>query len=136
MPDDKKFEVPIYTDLLDPKRKDVVVPGFSFTPDVFENMIAAFVPRDNIPVALGVDYANIDHFCKQVYGMNYADTYTRLSGIADYWSRNVFKNLAYAGNQSAIKIMAEHFMGLSNDNKNKGVNITIVNDLKGDELDD
>lgn len=131
-----KFEVPIYTDLLDPKRKNVQVPGFSFDVDIFENLIAAFVPIDNIPIILNVPIRDLDDFCMKVYGMHFNEAYKRLSGIADYYSRNVFRNLAHAGNQSAIKITAEHFMGLTSDNKNQGINITIMQDLRGDDEDD
>lgn len=131
-----KFEVPIYTDLLDPKRKNAKVEGFSFDVDTFENLIDSFVPKENIPIILGVSWGDIERFCNKVYGLNFNETYNRLSGVTDYWCRKVFKNLAATGNQSAIKLVAEHFMGLASDNKNQGVNITIVNDLKGDGEDD
>lgn len=128
-----KFEVPIYTDLLNPNRKNVKIPGFSFDVDVFEDLIDCFTPIQNIPTILDTDIPTLDKFCDRAYGMNFKETYAKLSGITDYWSRKVIKNLSSSGNSTALNIMSKHFMGLSDDNKNQGVNITIVNDMKEDD---
>lgn len=127
-----EFEVPIYTDLLDPNRKNVKVPGFDFDVDKFENLISYFTPIENIPIILGCKHADLDRFCNKVYNMNFKEAYTTLSTITDYWCRRVVSNLAASGNTTALKTMTEHFMGLT-ENKNVGVNITVVNDLKEDE---
>lgn len=127
-----EFEVPIYTELLDPNRKNVKVPGFPFDVDKFENLISYFTPKENIGLILGVSEAVLNDFCDRVYGLTFNDAYTRLSGVTDYWCRRVVTNLASSGNTTALKTMTEHFMGLT-ENKNVGVNITVVNDLKEDE---
>ena len=125
--------VPIYDDLLDPKRKNAKIPGFHYDTDTFENLIDCFTPMKNIPVILNTRFSDLDMFCQIAYGMNFQDTYIRLSGITDAWSRKVIKNLSSSGNSTALNIMSKHFMGLSDDNKNQGVNITIVNDMKEDD---
>lgn len=136
-PKQRKYfqEVPIYNDLLDPNRKNTKIYGFDFDVDTFENLIDCFTPKENIPVILGVQRSKLDVFCNRAYGMNYDEVYVRLSGITDSWSRKVIKNLSASGNSTALNIMSKHFMGLSDDNKNQGVNITIVNDLKEDGED-
>lgn len=125
--------VPIYDNLLDPHRKNTKIVGFDFDVDTFENLIDCFTPESNIPVILGVHTGQLDKFCERAYGMNYHEAYAKLSGITDSWSRKVIKNLSASGNSTALNIMAKHFMGLSDDNKNQGVNITIVSDLKEDD---
>lgn len=127
------YEVPVYDDLLDPKRKNTSIPGFDFDVDTFENLIDNFVPIQNIPLILGVHSGQLDKFCQRAYGMNFEETYNKLSGITDYWSRKVVKNLSASGNATALNIMSKHFMGLSDDNKNQGVNIVIVSDLEEDD---
>ena len=127
--------VPVYDNLLDPHRKNAKIIGFDFDTDTFENLIDCFTPEANIPVILGVHTGQLDKFCERAYGMNFHETYAKLSGITDSWSRKVIKNLSASGNSTALNIMAKHFMGLSDDNKNQGVNITIINDLKEDGED-
>lgn len=128
-------EVPIYSDILSINRRNVKVEGYDFDVDMFENMIDNFVPYNNIPLLLSASckkklcIADLDRFCKIVYGMDYKDTYEILSGITDMQMRKVFKNLAASGNATAIAINAKHFMHLEDENKNDAINIRILNDL-------
>ena len=122
-----------YDELLDPNRKNVDIPGFKFNVDQFENVIAAFVPRESVSIILRSNEAELDQFCKIVYGMPFKESYAVLKGIADMFMRKSFSNLSKAGNSSAINIVGKHFMDLSEENKKDAINITIVNDLREDE---
>lgn len=126
-------EVPIYSDLLKANRKNVKLDGFDFDADTFENLIDNFVPFDNVPTILRTTKADLDVFCKALYGLNYVEAYKVLSGITDMYMRKVMKNLAASGNATAINIAAKHFMKLDDDAKNDAINIRIVNDLNGDD---
>ena len=122
--------VPVYDDLLDPRRKNAQIEGFDFDTDTFENILAAFTPKENVPVILGVSKSKLDEFCYKAYGFSYNEAYVRLSGIADFWMRKAIGNLAVSGNGTALSIAAKHFMGLRDEEEKKAVTVTIVNDLK------
>lgn len=122
-----------YDELLNPNRRNTKIPGFDFDVDQFENVIAAFVPRESVPVILRSNEAELDEFCKIVYGMPFKESYAVLKGIADMFMRKSFSNLSKAGNSSAINIVGKHFMDLDDENKKDSINITIINDLKEDE---
>lgn len=121
--------VPVYDDLLDNRRKSISIEGFDFDTDTFENLLSAFTPKESVPVILNVSTKRLDDFCRQAYGMNYAETYMRLSGIADFWMRKAIGNLAVSGNGTALSIAAKHFMNLRDDEEKKAIQVTIVNDL-------
>lgn len=105
---------------------------FPFDVDTFENLIDTFTPFEAIPSLLRTDVGTIERFCKYVYGMTFKETYLYLLGISEMYARGAIKNLAFVGNNTALKIMAEHFLGYKDDNKNLNANVTIVNDLKDD----
>ena len=123
-------EVPIYDDLLDPQRKNTRIQGFNFDIDTFENLIAAFTPKDNIPIILNTPLVRLDEFCRLAYGLTYSETYTRLSGVADFWMRKAIGNLAVSGNGTALSIAAKHFMNLKDEETKSAIQVTFVNDLE------
>ena len=127
--------VPVYAykDLLKSSRQNVKVDGFWFDVDTFENIIDCFTPEKMVPVILRCTGADLDRFCQIVYGMKYSETYTILSGITDMYMRKSFKAHSNLGNPTAMKVVAEHFMNLKNEDQSGGVNIVFCNDLKGDE---
>lgn len=116
-----------------PGRQNLKPDGFDFDMDTFENLIDFFTPMENFPVILNTSIRSLDEFCKICYNMPFKETYYYLSGITDFFMRGAFKRLAEMGNATAINTVAEHFMHLSNQQLKDGINITIVNDLKGDE---
>ncbi len=120
-----------YKDLLKANRKNKKIQGFDFDLDMFENLIDCFTPKDMVPIVLNCSHADLDRFCMMAYNMNYNETYKVLIGVADIWARRAVRNLAYCGNNTALKIFSEHFMGLKDEeqSKNAAPNITIVNDL-------
>ena len=122
-----------YRDLVKMYRENVQVKGFDFDVDMFENLIDNFVPEENIPVILRCTKADLDRFCNVVYHMNYAETYKVLSGVTDMFMRKAIKGLAQEGNQTALKLASEHFMKLKEEEDNNNINITVVNDLNGDD---
>jgi hypothetical protein len=131
----KKILQPIYTydELLKPGRKNVVVPGFDFDVDQFENVIDCFVPYESVPVILRTNVGYLDQFCQIVYGMPFKETYALLNGISDMFMRKAITNLSKCGNSTALNIASKHFMNLDDEAKKDAINITIVNDLKEDD---
>ena len=127
------YEVPVYSDLLDPKRKNVKIPGFNFDVNTFENLIDNFVLASDIPVILNTSVAQLDRVCTICYNMNFDETYKRLSGISRYWGNRTVKNLANAGHAGAFSVFAKNFLGLSDEDKSANVNITFVNDVNKEE---
>lgn len=99
----------------DPRRP---IPGvhFSLSRSDFEDYIDAFVPKKNIPRMLGLQWSDLDLFCRLVYNEDFNAAYQRLIFLADAHDRVAFTRLAVLGNQTAIKVVAEHFMNLGPDN--------------------
>ena len=122
-----------YKDLLKSTRQNVKVKGFWFDVNTFENLIDCYTPKDDVGLILRCSEADLDRFCKVVYGMKFDATYKVLTGITDMFMRKSFKGLSQSGNPTAIKVVAEHFMDLKEKQDKDGINITIFNDLKGDE---
>lgn len=126
-------EITNYRDYISPKRQNWKPKGFDFDVDQFENLIDCWTPKDKIPVILKCSYSDLDRFCNTVYHLNYSETYNLLSGITDAYMRSTFKGLASNGNNTAMSIVAKHFMKLEDDEQKASINLTIVNDLKEDE---
>lgn len=123
-----------YRELLKSTRQNYKVKGYWFDVNTFENLIDCYTPKQMVPLILRCTEADLDRFCKVVYGMKYDDTYKILIGITDSFMRKSFKGLSQMGNPTAIKVVAEHFMDLKEQDQKDGINITIYNDLKeGDE---
>ena len=116
-------------------RRNFKLRGFDFDVDTFENLIDSFVEKETIPVILGCRHADLDRFCRAVYGVDYNTAYPRLLGIADMWMRKAVTNLATSGNATALNIASKHFMKLDDDREKSAINITINNDYKIDEED-
>ena len=116
-------------------RRNFKLKGFDFDVDTFENLIDAFVEKETVPVLLGCCHADLDRFCRAVYGVDYNTAYPRLLGIADMWMRKAVTNLATSGNATALGIASKHFMKLSDEADKNAINITINNDYKIDEED-
>lgn len=123
--------IPVYAyrDLLKGFRQNVKVSGYWFDVDTFENLIDCFVPKENIPVILRCNGDELDKFCLIVYGMKFNETYKVLSGISDMFMRKSIKGHSDSGNPTAMKIAAEHFMDLREQNNKDAINITVYNDL-------
>ena len=118
-----------YRDLLKSTRQNVKVKGYWFDVNVFENLIDCYTPKPDVPLILRCTEADLDRFCKVVYGMKFDETYKILTGITDMFMRKSFKGLSQTGNPTAIKVVAEHFMDLKEQQEKDGINITIYNDL-------
>ena len=116
-------------------RRNFKLKGFDFDVDTFENLVDSFVEKETIPVILGCRHADLDRFCRAVYGVDYNTAYPRLLGIADMWMRKAVTNLATSGNATALNIASKHFMKLDDDREKSAINITINNDYKIDEED-
>ncbi len=125
-------KVESYAELLKRNRPNIKVDGFDFDVNTFENLIDYFVPKENIHVILRCTDADLDRFCKEVYRMNFAQTYQVLSGITDAYMRGAMKNLAISGNATALGIVKEHFMNLKDDAQKSAISVKIVNDLEED----
>jgi hypothetical protein len=116
-------------------RRNFKLKGFDFDVDTFENLVDAFVEKETIPVILGCCHADLDRFCRAVYGVDYNTAYPRLLGIADMWMRKAVTNLATSGNATALGIASKHFMKLDDEKEKNAINITINNDYGVDEED-
>ena len=116
-------------------RRNFKLRGFDFDVDTFENLVDSFVEKETIPVILGCRHADLDRFCRAVYGVDYNTAYPRLLGIADMWMRKAVTNLATSGNATALNIALKHFMKLDDDREKSAINIMINNDYKIDEED-
>ena len=122
-----------YRDLFKGFRQNYKVKGYWFDVNTFENLIDCYTPKDMIPLILRCRHADLDRFCKVVYGMQFNEAYTILSGITDMFMRKSIKGLSQAGNPTALKLAAEHFMDLKEQEQKDGINITIYNDLKEED---
>lgn len=118
-----------YKDLIKSGRPNKIVKGFNFDVDTFENLCDAWTPKKMFPVILNCSISELNKFCNIVYNMDFDHAYDTLIGITDLWSRRAFKNLAFNGNPTALKVVAENFMKLSPTSDNSDTHITIVNDL-------
>lgn len=118
-----------YRELLRSARENYKVKGFWFDVNTFENLIDCYTPKDTIPIILRCKHADLDRFCQVVYGMKFNETYTVLIGITDMFMRKAIKGHSNNGNPTAMKIAAEHFMDLREQEQKDGINITIFNDL-------
>lgn len=115
-------------------RRNFKLRGFDFDVDTFENLVDAFVEKETIPVILGCCHADLDRFCRAVYGVDYNTAYPRLLGIADMWMRKAVTNLATSGNATALGIASKHFMKLEDDKEKANINIVVVNDLTEEDV--
>ena len=115
-------------------RRNFKLRGFDFDVDTFENLIDAFVEKETVPVILGCRHADLDRFCRAVYGVDYNTAYPRLLGIADMWMRKAVTNLATSGNATALGIASKHFMKLEEDKEKANINIVVVNDLTEEDV--
>lgn len=125
-----------YRDMLRGFRENYKVKGFWFDVNTFENLIDCFTPKQTIPIILRCKHADLDRFCQVVYGMKFSEAYTFLSGLTDMFMRKAIKGHSNNGNPTAMKIAAEHFMDLKEQQEKDGINITIYNDLTSDEEGD
>ena len=109
--------------------------GFDFDMDTFEDLIDAFIPKKKIPLLLRCSWSTLDKFCYECYKMDFNAAYEFLSGMADFYMRRAFKNLAASGNATAQNIVSKYIMRLEEENaEDKVVKIQFVNDLS-DEKD-
>lgn len=128
-------EVPVYANILAANRRNFIPDGFNYDADTFENLIDNYATPEEIMCILSiraghnVNEAELNQFCKLLYGYDFRETYKILIGITNIHMKKVFKNLAAAGNATAIAISAKHFVKLEDDNKDNAINIRIVNDL-------
>ena len=124
-------EIESYSQLLkDTSRRNVDVSQIcNFTVDEFENLIDRFVPMESVATILRTDIKTLDIFCNTVYKMNFKETYKVLSGITDMLCRGTIKNLAKSGNNTALNIMAKHFMNLRDENNSSPITINFVDNV-------
>lgn len=109
------------------------VEGYWFDQDQFENLIDSWASEEDILTILDVTREELDIFCRALYGidMNFARTYKQLLAISRTLMRHAIGGLAKQGNATALGTATKHFADLKDDNdNNKNVNVTIVNDLK------
>lgn len=64
--------------------------------------------------------------------MPFHETYLFLSKKADFYCRKAFTQLSKSGNNSAIKLVGEHFMKLNQDNNKKSSIIPILTVMPSD----
>lgn len=108
--------------------------GFDFDMETLEDLIDSFIDKKKIPMLLRCEWGTLDEFCKICYGMDFNSTYAYLSGMADFYMRRAFKNLAASGNATAQNIVSKYIMRLEDENaQDKVVKIQFVNDLSPDE---
>lgn len=100
---------------------------FTFSREQFEDAIDCFTPLDEVRLVLHTSKAELDRFCSIAYSSDFAESYYNLSGMAKFYGRKAIKNLAFAGNNTALKVFADNFMNFnSNDSVTK---IQIVSDI-------
>lgn len=92
---------------------------FDFDRDTFEDLIECYTPIDDIPVLLGVSKSDLDFFCKYIYNQDYKTAYGALLMKSNAHNRKAFNSLSKKGNQTAMKIVAEQFMGLGKIDNNE-----------------
>ena len=127
-------EIKNYSDFLrSDERRNIDTSKFPFDVDTFENLIDCFTPIELFPNLLRTDRATLDRFCNHVYHMNFCESYEFLLGVTEAFSRKTIKGLATVGNNTALKIMAEHFLKYNDSANNHNVNVTFLNDLQGDD---
>ncbi len=102
--------------------------GFDFDRDTFEDLIECYTPQEQILSLLGISHYDMDRFCKKIYNMSYNEAYCFLLYKSDAHNRKAFNMLAKEGNQTAMKIVAEHFMKLGSIDKSD-VKVQFVNDV-------
>ena len=107
-------------------RENKTVDGFAFDQDTFENLIDYYTPLNDIPVILNVGIAELDVFCKALYGFDFKTTYDILSKRSQFYTRKAFTTLAYGGNAAAIKVASESYMGLVNQEENRDQKVVIM----------
>ncbi len=104
---------------------------FTFSRDQFEDAIDCFTPIDEVRLVLHTSKAELDRFCSIVYSSDFAEAYYNLSGMAKFYGRKAIKNLAFAGNNTALKVFADNFMNFnSNSDASK---VQIISDIPLDD---
>ena len=105
--------------------------------NVFEDLIDAFVPLENIRGIIEGDYGikgdQLDSFCKEVYGRSARDAYEYLHLKSDSYARKAVTQLALGGNKTAMSCLIDYFAGWSENKKNEGLKVTIVADVPKEE---
>lgn len=108
-------------------RQNVVVDGFDFDSYTFEDLIDNFTPESDIPIILGVSRVDLDYWCRQVYnGMDFPEAFAFLSRKALFYCRKAYTNLSKSGNNTAMNIVAKHFMKLEDDENKRQAVIPVV----------
>lgn len=107
-------------------RQNVVVDGFDFDSYTFEDLIENFTPVDDLPIILGVHRDELDYWCDAVYGMNLIEAYNFLNRKALFYCRKAYTNLSKSGNNTAMNIVAKHFMKLEDDENKRQAVIPVV----------
>lgn len=110
------------------------VEGFDFTRNDFEDLIDNFTDEDTILTLLQISRPQLDKFCKEIYNMNYKETYQVLYQRAQLYYRKAMMLLSKSGNPSAIKVASEYYarLGGTNSDDNK---ITFVGVMPMSESD-
>lgn len=126
-------EIKNYSDFLNSEsRRNLDTSMFPFDVDTFENLIDSFTPPELFPQLLRCERTLLDKFCEFVYHMKFDEAYSFLLGVTELFSRKAIKGLACVGNNTALKIMSEHFLGYKDSNNNANLKVTFVNDLVDD----
>lgn len=116
------------------RSENTEVPDFDFDRDTLEDLIECYTPLEEILALLGVEHKEMDRFCFAVYNMNFKDAYFHLLYKSDAHNRKAFNMLAKQGNQTAMKIVAEHFMKIGKVDQNE-VKVQFVCDVPTVESD-
>lgn len=106
--------------------------GFWFDMDMFENLIDAWTPKEDVCTILQATHQELDAFCKECYGYDFDRTYSILKAISMMGMRKSVSTLAKAGNSSALVIAAKNFAELNDGGNDGQINITFKNDLPKD----
>lgn len=119
-------KVPLFDNFLGESRRRMAEhPEFDLDIDLFENLIADFNPEDDVILCVGKDRKYLDNFCKTIYGMDFHQTFFKLSGISKALTRRVYNKLAKAGNPTAMNIQQSYLKLAQEADAAKPINIVV-----------
>ena len=97
-------------------------------------MSSYFMTKDQIATRLCTNQKTLEKYCQCLFHKSWDFVYDVLLARAKQSGVDVFREYAGNGNATALAIMAHSIMKLDKEDENKGLRITLVNDLgKKDE---
>lgn len=94
-------------------------------------MSSYFMTKDQIATRLCTDRRTLEKYCQCLFHRSWDYVYDVLLARAKQGGVDVFREYAGNGNATALAIMAHSIMKLDREDEDKGLRITLVNDLGG-----